>query len=144
MHFLQGGDLGLDFGQVLAGDGLDVGAGATAIFVKRQQGAAVPDTEAKRAGATQKRQLVEIAGAEGAVAIAPAQGLDQADILVIADGLGGQARAQRDFTDVHGALVAVVAGRKRRRRRALLSTVTLEIAIAPAASIGDSRVPFSG
>src|SRR6056297_3876982 len=131
-----------------------IGAGAGLVIVKRKQRAAILDGETKGAGAPEEGQLVQVAVAKTAIAVGVAHGGDQADLFVVADGLGGQARALGDVSDVHagtsyiclaaGAGLSCCAGAIRRRRRALLSTKTELSAIAPAPSIGDSRMPKAG
>ena len=133
----------LDLFQVILRHAFHIGAGAGFVLVERQKGAAILDGKAKRAGAAQKGQLVRVGFLKPAVSVGIACGPDQADILVIADGLGGQAGAFGDVRDIHAAALSI-AGLTRRRRRALDSTNTELSAIAPAASIGESIVPVSG
>ncbi len=155
-HRLQVGDLRVDPLQVLLGHRLDLPALAVIVVVEREQHAAVLDPEAQRAGATEELQLVHVALAEAAIAVVRAQRPDEADFLVVADGLGGQAGRFGGVSDVHAGLscsagrgigLAAPVSRRpgmRRRRRAFDSTKTDDNAMAPAASIGDSSIPKAG
>ncbi len=79
---------------------------------------------------------------KNAVAIGIASGCDQPDFFIVADGFGGQARLGGSVRDIHAASFS--AGLMKRRRKALVSTRTEDAAIAPAPSIGDSRMPQTG
>lgn len=67
------------------------GARPTLIFPERKQGPAILDGEPKGAGAPEKGELVQFIFPKRAVAVGVTQRLDEADILVIADRLCGQA-----------------------------------------------------
>ena len=82
LHRPELGDLALDPLQMLARQLLDVGAGPPAVLVEREKPAAILDAEAQRPGAREEGEDVEIALAEGAVAVRPALRPDQADLLV--------------------------------------------------------------
>ena len=66
-------------------------------------------------------------------------GADEADLLVVTDHLGGDARRLCRLADVH-----VLSPLKRFSRSALVTTKTLESAMAPAASAGESWMPKAG
>ena len=117
----------------------DVRAGAAVVFVEGEQGAAVFDREAQCAGPAEKAEFVQVAVVKDAIAVGAALGDDEADVFIITDGFGGQIGAVCGFRDVH-----VSAPVARFRRRALVTTATLDSAIAAAASIGDRRSPVAG
>ena len=103
-HALELGDLAVDLPEVRLGHLLHVAAGAGLVLVEREQRPALLDREAERAGAAEERQLVHVGGREGAVAVAAAARADQADVLVVADGLRRQAAPLGDVSDVHGPI----------------------------------------
>src|SRR5690606_1114937 len=88
---LQLGDLAVDPGQMLTGQRLDVGAGAVTVGVEGEERTAVLDREAQRAGAGEEGEFVRVLRVEAAVAVGAALRADKADVLVVADRLGGQA-----------------------------------------------------
>jgi energy-coupling factor transporter ATP-binding protein EcfA2 len=126
--------LRVDLDQVFLRQGFHVRRGATAILPEREKRAAILDREAERPGPGEKAQLVDMGRAEPAVAVGVAVGRDQPDLLVIADGLGRQARPFGHVTDIHAALT-------RFSRRAFATTRTELAAIAPAANIGFNSGP---
>ena len=144
-------DLAGDFFQMRLCHGLDLGTAAGGVLIKLQKRPAILNGKAKRAGAAEKRQLVQIAVAKRAIAIRRPQRLHKADFLIIADGLGGQARPRRNLCNIHakascailGPLSAIL-GVILRNRSAFDTTKTELSAIAPAASIGDSKIPKAG
>ncbi len=124
-HVLKLGQFLVDLGKMLLGQLFHIGTGPAFILVKRQQSAAILDGKAQGTGAAQKRQLVIVAFAKGPIAIGVAQRVDQADILVITDGLGRQSGTFGNNSDIHlgllippGWAVAHNPGLVRRRFRA--------------------------
>jgi hypothetical protein len=95
--------LGVDPLQMPLGDSLDVGAGAAFVLVQRQQGAALVDREAKRPRPPQKGQLVDVTLGEIPIAVGAAIRANEADILVIPDGLCGKAGAVGNLPDIYAA-----------------------------------------
>jgi hypothetical protein len=126
--------LRVDLDQVFLRQGFHVRRGATTILPEREKRAAILDREAQRPGPGEKAQLVDMGRAEPAVAIGVPVGRDQPDLLVIADGLGRQARPFGHVTDIHAALT-------RFSRSAFATTRTELAAIAPAANMGFNSGP---
>ena len=126
-----------------AGNILDVGAGARGVLIQVQQRAAVFDGKPKRPRTRDKGQRMQVARLEGAVTVRVALRGDQTDFLVVADGFGGQARAPGGFRNIHGTSLSAALP-TRFRRSAFPTTKTEDVAIAAAASIGDSCGPPKG
>src|SRR5690606_29690122 len=96
-------DLPVDRGDALLGQPLDIGRGALAVAVERQELAAFLHGEAEAPGAGEEAQRVDLALAIIAIAARPPRGRGhQPDLLVIADRLGRQPRSRRRLADVHG------------------------------------------
>ena len=77
-----------------------------------------------------------------AIAVVAAVGLDQPDVLVVADGLSRQTRALRNLPMFMAA--SLHPSFSVRRRSALAITETDDRLIAAAAIIGESSVPKTG
>lgn len=90
-HRLQFAHLLLDCRHMRRGDLAHVVAGAAAVLVERHQLAAVVDGKTEIARAAQESQPVDVVAAIVAVAVAGARLTDQADLLIVANGLGRQA-----------------------------------------------------
>src|SRR5690606_6473369 len=141
-HLPQLADSIFQLGDVSLGQALDVGAVPRAIVPQAEQLADLRDRESEVACPPNEAQPMHIGLAVVGLARFPAAGgRDEAGLLVVADHLGGHARCPGCFPDVHGrspcqagaaAGAATAAGWKRRRRRALPTTNTLDKAIAPA------------
>ena len=102
-HRLKFGDLGIDLRQMFAREPTDIGAGAIVVLVERQQRPALPDAEPERTGTRDEGELVCVGAREIAIAVRPPFRTDEADILVIPNGLLGQAAGRRRLTDGHAA-----------------------------------------
>src|SRR5690606_15724752 len=136
-------------GQVLFGHRLDLAAGAGVVAPEGQKAAYLLDREAQPARPTDEAQVVQIAVAEIAiVAVGAVRRADQPLRLIIADHLGRDAARLGRLADVHHAapftLPVLIWGLKVFRRRAFSTTLTLDRAIAPAASMGESITPKTG
>src|SRR5262245_61052596 len=108
-HAHQFRDLAVDLGELAFGDRLHVGAFAVAVAVEGQELPALLYAESEAARPLQEAQPVHVLAGVVAVAILAARRFEQADVLVVADGLGGKARAFRGITDVHRG-VSLTAG----------------------------------
>src|SRR5690606_40461660 len=93
------------------------------------------------AGAPHEAQPMHVALCVETIA-GPISGRDgnQPDLFVVTDHLRRHPGGLGCLTNVHDA----VAPWKRRRRRALPRTNTLDMAMAPAAKIGERRMPQAG
>src|SRR5690606_33603070 len=119
------------------GNLLYIGAGATAILPKAQQSGGLIKGEAEIAGALDEPQDVDFVRAIASIiAVGPQWRFDEADLFVIADHLGGNARFTGGLADIHSTTPFT-----ERKRWALPMTKTEDSAIAPAPIIGDSRMP---
>src|SRR6056297_138564 len=100
-HRAKLGQLGVDLFKVRLGDAPDIGACPPLVLVEREQSATILDGEAQRACPTQETQLVHIALAEPAISVLAALRADEADLLVITDGLCRQAGTVCHIADIH-------------------------------------------
>ncbi|KFI29905.1 hypothetical protein CN97_14255 [Haematobacter massiliensis] len=98
-------DLALDLAQMPLRDAPHIGGGTSPVGIERQQRPAFRDGKAERPGPAEKAQPVQILRGITAVAIVPPRRCDEADILVIPDGLGGHVQRLGHFTDVHHLLL---------------------------------------
>ena len=96
--------LAVEVGDPMQRQRLDIGARPMRIAIEIEQLVAFADAEAERSRPLHEAQHMDVALAVGPIAVAGARRRrDQPDILVVADGLGGDARAGRRLADVHGA-----------------------------------------
>src|SRR6185312_12550430 len=101
-HRLQFAHLFLDHPDMGGGDLADIGTGAPAVLIERHQLPAILDGKAEGAGALEEGEAMDVVARIGAIAVAGALGPDQADLLVVTDGLGRKSGAVGCFTDIHG------------------------------------------
>jgi ABC-type proline/glycine betaine transport system ATPase subunit len=87
-HVGQFGHLAVDLLQVLLRHGLHIRRGAAVVLPQGKQCPAILDRETQRPGMGEKAELVNMRGGETPVAVGVTVGRDQADILVVANGLG--------------------------------------------------------
>ncbi|MNE80875.1 hypothetical protein D3C80_1774850 [compost metagenome] len=121
---------------MLAGQGLDVGAGALAVLPEGQQFADLFQGKPQVARALDKGQGVQVIGAVDPIAaVGTMGGLEQADGFVIADHLRAQAALAGRLADVH-RLSSSCLGVQNFNSNALLTTLTLDSAMAAPASTG--------
>jgi hypothetical protein len=96
-------DLGVDLGDMVQRQALDVGAGPPFVVPEIEKPPYALDREAEIAGAADEAQNADIGLAVNAVAaFAAAGGRDQAGDFVIADGLGRHAGTFGRLPDIHG------------------------------------------
>src|SRR5262249_26122094 len=92
------------------------------------------DREAEMAGALDEAEGGEVALAiDPVIALGARRLLEEADALVVANRLGGNAGRSGDGAGIHDR---APSGRQRRRRRKFATTETLDNAIAAPARIG--------
>ncbi|MND59818.1 hypothetical protein D3C80_510210 [compost metagenome] len=109
-----------------------------------QQRLGLLQRETERARPLDEAQIVHVLLAIDPVIIAGAGGGgDEANLLVITDHLGGNARCFRCLADIHD-VTSRWATFARFNLSALARTKTLDSAIAPAPIIGDSVMPKAG
>jgi hypothetical protein len=140
-QFCQLADLPVDFRKLCLCNTLDVGTRAALILIERQELAAFFHREAEAARTLQEAQLVYVRDIVVAVAVSAPVGADQADILVIADGLGRQAGAFRGFANIHRLSPYSFSTLS---LSALPMTETEDRLMAAAAIIGESSRPKIG
>src|SRR5690606_13285262 len=127
-------------GDVLAGEPFDVCALARPVLPQPEQRLDALERKAQVARAPDETKRLDILAAVHAIAAVRAMGgVDQADAFVVANHLCADAGCAGNLADIHD--LASASGLKRRRRKALPSTKTLDSAMAPAAKMGDSKVP---
>ncbi len=139
-HRLKFGDLGANIRDVPLRRAADLGARSSRVPVELEQVPALLDREAEASGFRDKAKAVHVPFVIIAEAVAAARRADEADILIIADRLGGQARTPCRFSDIH----RLFSSSSVRKRSALPITDTDDRLIASAASIGLSRSPVKG
>ena len=100
LHRAQFDDLGPDLRQMRHRQRFDIATRPRAVLIKRQQCPTVHNREPQRPRPPDKGQLVQIALGKGAVAVLTALGLDQADVVIRADGFGRQPRRFGNFSNI--------------------------------------------
>src|SRR3989344_7357272 len=129
---------------MLVGDRLPLPARSVPVPPEREQMRDLLDRKAKVAGSANESQLVHVPIREvPVVALGPVRRPDQADGLVVADHLGRNAGRLGGLADIH-ATTPSKRDLRPRRRSAFVRTLTLDRAMAPAASMGDSNQPNTG
>ncbi|MNV79341.1 hypothetical protein D3C71_1728870 [compost metagenome] len=122
---------------MLRGQRFHIGAGALAVLPQGQQLADLFEGKAQVAGALDEGQAVQVFRLVQAVAAVAARGgLEQADGLVVTDHLGAEPAAAGGLADVHGASWVLLVGFHALSHSALLTTLTLDRAMAAPASTG--------
>ena len=102
LHRLEFSDLVLDILDPPLGQDLHVSTGSAAIAIEIEQLAAFLDHEAERARPLHELQEMQVLFVIVTIAVFLATaGLDQANILVIADCLGRKSAFTGHFTNVH-------------------------------------------
>ncbi len=130
----QCGDAGVELGDVAFGQTLDVGAGAFGVVPQRQQLPDLFERKPEITRAADEAQQMDVAFMVLPVArLRAGTGVEEADAFVMADHLGRHAAGAGDFADVH---FSPPAGRQRLSVSALVTTLTLENAIAAPAITG--------
>jgi len=100
---MQLGDGSVDRGRTDAQQVKDMAARGLTVVAQRHDRADLPEGEPDGLGCSDEGQPVEHAMIELAVASARSRGgVEQADLLVVAQGLGGDAGAASNLTDEHG------------------------------------------
>src|SRR5690606_19371860 len=154
LHRLHLGNALPQFGRVLQRELPDIGAGAGTVRPQRKQQADLLHAETQCPRPADEAQAVHIGfGVQPVSGSRSRRRRDQADLLVVADHLGGHARACSGLAygmqavacrgclraAAHDFFPASAAGRQCRSSRVLATTLTEENAIAAPARAGLSR-----
>src|SRR5690606_25858382 len=127
-------------GNVAGGDVLHLGTGSRPVLPQAEQRRGLFDRKAQRARPLDEAQHMDLVGpVDAVIAVGAARRGDEADLLVIADHLGRDARTFGSLSDIHNCTPFTA-----RRRCALATTKTEDSAMAPAPIIGESRMPKAG
>src|SRR5690348_10209681 len=126
------------------GELLDLAARAPLVTVERKQARNVLQRKTQGTGAVNETQRLDVARAVRAITVGtPRRRLDDAGLLIEADGLRRHARACRRLADGHALAhtrdsLFSPRGRQRRSSSAFATTLTEESAMAAPAIIGSS------
>src|SRR5260221_5575491 len=138
----QLGDLSVELVEVLQRQTLDLSAGTLAVLIESQQRRDVLERESEAPRPMDEAERLDVRLAIGAVAVLEAlRRLDEANVLIVPDGLRRHVRAGGNLTDRHRSvrihrLLPPAAGVQRRSSKAFDTTLTEESAIAAPAIIG--------
>ena len=101
-HRLQPGNLFVDLVHMAFGNCLHISAGTFPVAIKRKQVPALRDGKAERASTGDEAQCVHVVVRIGTIAIGTAVGtVDQRNVFIIANGLGGYAGSGCRLSDIH-------------------------------------------
>src|SRR5258708_20575793 len=141
----QLGDLSVELADMLQRQTLDLSAGTLAVLIEGQQRRDVLERESEAPRPMDEAERLNVRLAIGAVAVLEAlRRLDEANVLIVPDGLRRHVRAGGNLADRHRSvrchrLLPPAAGRQRRSSKAFDTTLTEESALAAPPIIGPSR-----